>query len=292
MLSPGGGGRPLVLPRRRDPINVAARGFNQYGSAWVSAQLAAFLFDRLTPNTRREIARRRASIGVTRTDVAASGAPPRPSPLACTSAAATRASAGASAPPTLHPNRGRAARLRELYDAARADALTTRPSRLAPRARDGFRCTSPSKSSAGSSRGARRLRPRRPARDGHTLRLQRSHSRGAGRHGHARGLRRLRDARLRSCFARVAYALATARKGRPPPIISLEAPRDSVQGVQTGDEVDGARDAWRRGKQAAMLRPKTARAEWPRPGHRGRDIVPRRRNEAFAERRKIDATRT
>ena len=60
-----GSGRPLELPRRRDPINVAARGFNQYGSAWVSAQMVAYLWQRLTPHTRRAIeARRSATMSV------------------------------------------------------------------------------------------------------------------------------------------------------------------------------------------------------------------------------------
>ena len=39
---------------------------------------------------------------------------------------------------------------------------------------------------------------------------------------------------LRSCFARVAYALAMGRKSRPPPIISLEAPWSPFKGVKGG----------------------------------------------------------
>ena len=35
---------------------------------------------------------------------------------------------------------------------------------------------------------------------------------------------------LRSCFARVAYALAMGRRGRPPPVISLEAPWSPAKG--------------------------------------------------------------
>ena len=37
---------------------------------------------------------------------------------------------------------------------------------------------------------------------------------------------------LRSCFARVAYALAMGRKGRPPPVISLEAPWSPYKGMK------------------------------------------------------------
>jgi hypothetical protein len=63
VVAPGGGrSRPLVLPRRRDPINVAADGFNEFGSAWVMAQMTRFLFERLTPATRTEIARRRNQV--------------------------------------------------------------------------------------------------------------------------------------------------------------------------------------------------------------------------------------
>lgn len=41
---------------------MAADGFNEYGSAWVMAQLTRFLFEHLTPATRAEIAKRRNHI--------------------------------------------------------------------------------------------------------------------------------------------------------------------------------------------------------------------------------------
>ena len=52
---------------------------------------------------------------------------------------------------------------------------------------------------------------------------------------------------LRSCFARVAYALAMARQGRPPPIISLEAPWSPYKGMKKKLMVmGGLRGAWSR----------------------------------------------
>ena len=55
-------GRPLELPRRRNPINVGLPGYNTYGSMWISAQLAGFLFGRLTQRTRQALAQRREAL--------------------------------------------------------------------------------------------------------------------------------------------------------------------------------------------------------------------------------------
>ena len=47
---------------------------------------------------------------------------------------------------------------------------------------------------------------------------------------------------LRSCFARVAYALAMGRRGRPPPVLSLEAPWSPYKGAKA----KGGKGAFRR----------------------------------------------
>ena len=55
-------GRALELPRRRNPLNIGLAGWNSFGSAWLSAELAHFFFERMTPATRREVDRRRQSV--------------------------------------------------------------------------------------------------------------------------------------------------------------------------------------------------------------------------------------
>jgi len=49
-------GLPLALmPRRRNPLNIGLAGFDTYGSAWVSAELATFFFSRMTAPTAAEV---------------------------------------------------------------------------------------------------------------------------------------------------------------------------------------------------------------------------------------------
>ena len=54
--------RALELPRRRNPLNIGLEGWNTFGSAWLSADLAHFFFERMAPATRREVDRRRQSV--------------------------------------------------------------------------------------------------------------------------------------------------------------------------------------------------------------------------------------
>ena len=58
---------------------------------------------------------------------------------------------------------------------------------------------------------------------------------------------------LRSCFSRVAYALATGRKGRPPPVISLEAPWSPWRAAKGG----------KMGRLRAALGPRSGRGREP-----------------------------
>ena len=54
---------PDCTPRcRRDPLNVGVRGWDEYGSAWVSAQLIGFIFGRMTPPTRAALDAQRARL--------------------------------------------------------------------------------------------------------------------------------------------------------------------------------------------------------------------------------------
>ena len=59
-------GRPVELDRRRNPISIGLPGFNSYGSLWVSAQLAHFFFERLTPRARQAVDKRRAEVRLPR----------------------------------------------------------------------------------------------------------------------------------------------------------------------------------------------------------------------------------
>ena len=54
---------PIVeLSRRRNPVSIGLPGFNLFGSAWVSAQLADFFFSHMTPSTRKAVDERRAAV--------------------------------------------------------------------------------------------------------------------------------------------------------------------------------------------------------------------------------------
>ena len=57
-------GKELVLPRRRNPLNLGLPGYNDYGGVWVSAQLAGFLFGTMNARTKEALATRRAALVV------------------------------------------------------------------------------------------------------------------------------------------------------------------------------------------------------------------------------------
>ena len=218
-------GEPLLLPRRRDPINVGARGHNHYGSAWVSAQLTAFLFERLTPQTRRELSARRATVA----PFAALATPPagggRPLLIGMHIRRGDSCHRSRFCPANLTASYfGAAARLRSLYGANRLLLATDDPeaARLCAASVLGFDCRT--QSLERTKFASATLIEDRVA----------THAEGS-LSGSAVALDALADISmladadmfvllLRSCFARVAYALATGRRGRPPPVISLEAP--------------------------------------------------------------------
>jgi hypothetical protein len=222
------GARLLTLPRRRDPINVAARGYNSYGSAWVSAQLIGFLFERLTPQTQVAIGeRRRATLeGAFRRT---SGA--RRLTIGMHIRRGDSCHKGRYCPANLTSSYfAAAAKLRDQYGANRI-LLATDDGHAAELCRAGvlgFDC--------------------------HTQEIERDkfdsstlieHRVALHAHGSLSGSTVALDALadidmlantdmfvmlLRSCFARVAYGLAMFRKGRPPPLISLEAPWSPYKG--------------------------------------------------------------
>ena len=236
-----GATRPLVLPRRRDPINVGARGYNEYGSAWLSAHLARFLFDHATPRTRAALAQRRASMPLASRWLRA---PPG------------GASVGARGRDDLviglHIRRGdschkgrycpanlttsyfaAAATLRAAYGANRILLATddAEAARLCEQRALGFECTT------------QRIE-RRKFESAELIENRVAQHAEGSLSGSAVALDALADIDmladcdmfvllLRSCFARVAYALAMGRRGRPPPVISLEAPWSPYKGAKS-----------------------------------------------------------
>jgi hypothetical protein len=270
-----GGRQPLRLPRRRDPINVAARGFNEYGSAWVSAQMTRYLFDRATPSTRAEITKRRQRLGW----------PPSGQPAAAIGGGADGADArlvigmhirggdsclrGRYCPANLTSSYfAAAARLRSLYGANRILLATdnAEAARLCAARVLGFEC-------ATQSIERKKFEASDKIEDRVAL-----HNTGA-LSGSAVALDALADMDmladcdmfvmlLRSCFARVAYALAMGRKSRPPPIISLEAPWSPFKGAMKGGKGGkGGKFGMRKMKMGAMPHPGGGRAA--RAGKRG-----------------------
>ena len=226
------GARPLMLPRRRDPINVAARGFNDYGSVAVSAQMTKFLFDHMTPWTRAELQKRRSSVRPWRAGAAlpaafaaASTSLGRPLTIGMHIRGGDSCHLGRYCPSNLTATYfTQAARLRSLYGANRILLATDNPeaARLCASSVLGFDCTTQSMERAKFD--ATELIENRVAK----------HSSGS-LSGSRVALDALADMDmlgdcdmfvllLRSCFARVAYALAMGRQGRAPPVISLEAP--------------------------------------------------------------------
>ena len=227
--------RPLILPRRRDPINVAADGFNEYGSAWVAAQLTAFLFERVTPRTRAELLRRKSTLPPwqhsdsdgssswsTLSELAGSG---RILTIGMHIRAGDACHKGRYCPHNLTASYfSAAAELRRVYGANRI-LLATDHAPAAALCRTGvlgFDCVT-QRLERGKFDAAELIENRVA-----------QHASG-GLSGSAVALDALADIDLlagcdmfvlllRSCFARVAYALAMGRKGSPPPVISLEAP--------------------------------------------------------------------
>jgi len=232
-----GGGRPLELPRRRDPINVAARGFNQYGSAWVSAQMVAYLWQRMTPHTHRAVEARRSAT--------MSAALPAP---------AVSVGRGSQRILTIgmHIRRGdschkfrycpanltssyfaAAARLRHVYGPSRLLLATddAEAARLCLSKAMGFECTT-------QSIGRGKFESNQLIEDRVAEHASGELSGSSVALDALADIDMLADADMfvllfRSCFARVAYALAMSRKGRPPPVISLEAPWSPYKGSKT-----------------------------------------------------------
>lgn len=226
---PGAAGRPLELPRRRDPINVAARGYNEYGSMWVSSVLARFLFDRLTPHTRGELERRRAGTRAAEWLGARGGvrggAGGRPLVIGMHIRRGDSCHKMRYCPSNLTSSYFAAAdTLRQLYGATRILLATDdrEAARLCAERVYGFECTTQAierkKFESADLIENRVAQHTEGALSGSSVALDA-----------LADMDMLADADLfvlllRSCFARVAYALALGRKGRPPPVISLEAP--------------------------------------------------------------------
>ena len=238
-------GQPLILARRRDPINTAARGFNEYGSMWVYSQLTYLLFENLTPHTRKALAERRATTLATNLRSMSTLLPPRHG--------VGDAAAGASRPLVIgmHIRRGdscsngrycpknltssyfaAAAQLRATYGANHILLATDdgEAASMCAQRHMGFVCTTQSiersKFLNGNVAGTAGLIENRVAQHD---------QKDDPLSGSAVSLDALADIDMladadmfvllfRSCFARVAYGLALARNNRPPPVISLEAP--------------------------------------------------------------------
>ena len=219
--------RPLVLPRRRDPINIAVAGWHDLGGAWAAAQLVGFLFDRLQPRAREAIAARRATARFPPQPAAPwrEAASARPLVIGMHIRRGDSCHAGRFCPANLtHSYFAAAARLRARYGANRLLLATDDrvAARLCRGGALGFDCST------------------------QTIRREKFESATFIEHRVARhdegelsgavvaldalaDIDMLADADmhvlvLRSCLSRVAYALSLARKGRPSPLISLEAP--------------------------------------------------------------------
>ena len=231
-----GSGHPLVLPRRRDPINVGARGYNEYGSAWISSQFANFFFERMRPQTRSELNRRRA--GTDRWLRTTRGAGLRSSSDLVIGMHIRRGDSchlRRYCPPNLTSSYfAAAAELRSVYGANRILLATddVEAAALCGQRILGFECATQSIE-------------RKKFESAELIENRVAQHQEGSMSGSAVALDALADIDmladtdmfvmlLRSCFARVAYALAMGRKGRPPPIISLEAPWSPFKGLKMG----------------------------------------------------------
>ncbi len=212
-------GSPVILPRRRDPINIAVSGFDEYGGAWATAQLVGFLFARLTPAARAAIEGRRSA-----TFPAAAGGRGTLT-IGMHVRRGDSCAAGRYCPSNLTASYfAAAAGLRDRYGANSIVLATddAHAARLCSAGVLGFACVT--------------QRIRRAKFDSATFIERRVATHADGElSGSAVALDALADIDmladadmhvlvLRSCLSRVAYALSLARKGRHTPLISLEAP--------------------------------------------------------------------
>ena len=254
VMSAHGQTRPLMLPRRRDPINVAARGFNEYGSAWVSAQLARFLFDRMTPPTRAQLDRRRSGTLYEQwMRPHAAGGGERPLVIGMHIRRGDSCHKRRYCPSNLTSSYfAAAAKLRAVYGANRLLLATddAEAARLCAQHVLGFECTTQSIE-------------RRKFESAELIENRVAQHEAGDLSGSTVALDALADIDmladcdmfvllLRSCFARVAYALAMGRKGRPPPVISLEAPWSPHRGFKAKAMSMAMRNG--HGGKAAMMR--------------------------------------
>ena len=225
-----------MLPRRRDPINVGARGYNQYGSAWVSSQLARFLFEHLTPAAKLEIQKRRMAT-LQGQMLTSSGVEPARTGQGLTIGMHIRRGDSCHmhryCPGNLTTSYFAAAvRLRDKYGANNLLLATDdrEAARLCLAGHLGFRCRTQA-IERGKFEATELIENRVAQHEAGEL------SGSAVALDALADIEMLADADmfvmlLRSCFARVAYALALGRKGRPPPIISLEAPWSPYKGAK------------------------------------------------------------
>jgi hypothetical protein len=211
---------PVELSRRRNPISIGLPGFNKFGSLWVSAHLAQFFFSRFTPSTRAAVDARRASI-FPRSDVGSE----RARCIGVHIRGGDSCHAGRFCPINLTATFfASAARMRERYGLQRVVLATDseRAASLCATGVMGFDC--------------RTLSINRAKFESPTFIEQRVSRHATGDlSGSTVALDTLADIDmladcdalvlvLRSAVSRLTYALATARKGRPVPVISLHNP--------------------------------------------------------------------
>ena len=220
---------PDCRPRcRRDPLNVGLRGWNQFGSLWVSAQLASFIFSRQTPALRAALARRRAPLFA-----GAWGA--RAGTIGVHIRGGDSCHRRRYCPSNLTASYfAQAAALRARYGFNRLLLATdnAEAAQLCAQGVLGFDCRAHSIERSRFESAS--LIEDRVAQ----------HADGA-LSGSAVALDALADIDalascdafvllLRSCFARVAYALAVSRQGRFLPLVSLEQPWSPEKGAAKG----------------------------------------------------------
>ena len=220
-------GRELQLPRRRNPLNLGLEGFNRFGAAWLSGQLAHFFFRRLTTPARQEIERRQAA--VRRPSPGATKAAPRlPSCIGMHIRGGDACHNRRYCPSNLTATFfAQAARMRRRYGVSTIVLATdsTRAAELCARGVLGFDC--------------RTLRMTRDKFDSATFIEHRVAANDQGPlSGSTVALDALADIdlladcdvhilMLRSAISRLAYALSLARHGRPTPLVSMHMPYSS-----------------------------------------------------------------
>jgi hypothetical protein len=249
------GGRTLQLPRRRNPINLGLPGFETFGAAALSGQLAHFFFERMTPRTRAEVDKRREAVLPRR--VGSPGAPPaQPACIGMHVRGGDACHARRYCPSNLTSTYfAEAARMRDLYgvntiilatDSSRAaEACASRPL--------GFEC--------------RTLRMTRAKFESATFIEQRVSKHEAGKlSGSTIALDTLADVDMladcqyhvlvfRSAISRLAYALATARRSGPTPVASMQNPFGSSYLKLAGGRRGGGAGRGKGGKRRAASLP-------------------------------------